>query len=467
VLPLALATALAAPPPADLPTIPFETYQLDNGLTVVLAQDRSTPIVAVNVWYHVGSKDERAGLSGFAHLFEHLMFQGSLSQPGEYFDPLEEVGADINGTTNTERTNYFETLPSQYLPLALFLESDRMGWLLDVFDQKKLDNQREVVRNERRQRYENTPYGSVWVDLAETVWPEGHPYHHTTIGSHEDLQNATVDTVKQFFQTWYSPDNASLVISGDFDPKVAKSLVAKYFADIKSSTQPGTRVHPPVPEHSELAESKEVRQYQAVPQRKVWIAWQSPKLFAPGDAELDLLSSLLTGGKDARMTRRLVKELGIAKDVRASQMSSSLSSTYLIQATASKGHTTDEIVAEIDRMLAEVVADKPPTADELEAARASFEVDFWEAVSDVAGKADRLNNYLSLTGDPGYITKDLLRYREVDAAKVLSTSREVLSKPRVVIHIWPESDRPAPPPPVTPPPATPAPSTVAPAKGAK
>ena len=451
---LALSAAWAGAP--DAIDIPHTTYVLDNGLHVILAPDASTPVVHVNLWYHVGSADELPGLTGFAHLFEHLMFQGSLSAQGEYFDLLEKVGADLNGTTSFDRTNFYETVPAEYLPLALYLESDRMGWLLDVLDQSKLDNQREVVRNERRQNYENPPYGAAFMDLLAAVYPEGHPYHHVPIGSHEDLQRASVDDVKAFFRTWYTPDNASLVIAGDFDPKVAKRLVAEYFSGIPEGTHPARNPTADAP----ILATKKIVQYQSVPQRKVWLAWESPALYAEGDAEMDLFSQVVGAGQDSRLYAKVVKELRVAKAISVSQQSMARGSLFVINATAAEGHTTDEVVAAVDQVMADVLGEHPPTTDEIEMARAQFEVGFYDRIATIAGKADALNGYQTLAGDPGYIATDLQRYADADPAAVLAAAKAILGKPRVELDILPLADQP---PPVEPPPApAPAPAPVTP-----
>jgi zinc protease len=435
---LALASARAQAP-AEGPEIPYEKYELPNGLDVILAPDPSTPIVHVNVWYWVGSKDEKPGLTGFAHLFEHIMFQGSPSAPGDYFQLLENVGGSANGTTSFDRTNYFETVPSEYLPLALFLESDRMGWLTDSLDQARLDNQREVVRNERRQRYENPPYGEAMQTLFAAVWPDGHPYHHMPIGSHEDLQNASLEAVKAFFETWYAPDNASLVIAGDFDPKVAKKLVKQYFGPIPKGPE---RVRPAATQ-SPITENEEIRQYQKVPDQKVWVAWQSPAGFGPGDADLDVLSTILSDGRESRLQYRLVKELGVAKDVSAYQRSQQLGSMFVITATAAKGHTTDEVVAAIDQVMSEVLGAAPPTEEEVKAAQARTEVAYWSAITTIGAKGDILNSYNYEQGDPGFIDEDLARYGAVTSRSMVDAGKAWLTRPRVVLHIWPEADRPA------------------------
>ena len=293
--------------------IPLEKYELPNGLDVILAPDRSTPIVYVSIWYHVGSKDERTGLTGFAHLFEHLMFQGSLSNDGEYFAPLERLGASINGTTSFDRTNYYEVLPSQHLPVALFVESDRMGYLLDVLSQEKLDNQREVVRNERRQNVEDRPYGNAYQLLLQGIYPPSHPYSHLPIGSHEDLQAASLEDVIAFFQTWYVPNNASLVVAGDIDIDATKQMIRTHFGGIPAGPQPERIEAQPVT----MTEGKRIVDYDDVPEQRVWMAWHSPRLFQEGDAELDLLASTLTAGEDSRPTRYVSGHGGVVRRAKA------------------------------------------------------------------------------------------------------------------------------------------------------
>mgnify|MGYP002816814254 CR=1 FL=1 len=439
---LPLLTALVLGPTSasaqEDPEIPFEKYELDNGLDVILAQDTSTPIVYVSVWYHVGSKDETEGLTGFAHLFEHLMFQGSLSVEGEYFEPLQKVGASINGTTSFDRTNYFEGVPARHLPLALFMESDRMGSLLPALDQAKLDEQRDVVKNERRQRYENPPYGEAYKDMMAALYPEGHPYHHVPIGSHEDLTAASLDDVKTFFSTWYVPNNASLVISGDFDPMVAKRLVKENFGGIPRGPDPVRREV----QTASLSADKVIRQYDEVPEQRVWMAWHSPSFYAPGDADLDILSSLLSDGKESRLYQRLVKEKKLARSINASQQSGLYGSRYVIQASAAPGHSTDEVVAEVMAVLEELQADAAPTTAEVESARAGFERHFFENLQTIQGKGETLQSYNMFQGDPGYMKNDLARYRAVSPDTVKTWAGKVLSTPHVELHIWPEADKP-------------------------
>lgn len=413
--------------------IPHEKIELDNGLDVILAEDHSVPFVWVNLWYNVGSKDEEAGRTGFAHLFEHLMFQGSEHHDAEYFSPLQAVGARINGTTNLDRTNYFEGVPSEHLPLALWLESDRMGWLLPALTQEKLANQQDVVRNERRQRYENQPYGMVWIWLFENLYPDGHPYQIPTIGLHEDLEAATLDDVKAFFRTWYAPNNATITLAGDFDRDEALGLVEKYFADIPR----GADTSPIVDAPAALTEERVVRKEDNVPHSKLWMAWLTPKLYAQGDAEMDILSSLLTDGKDSRLYRRLVHEKQIAKDVGSFQYSARLQSQFIITATASAGHTTDELVAEIDATIAELV-EEGPTDAELDIAKVNYEVQFYQSLRTISRKADMLSSYNTTVGDPDFIGRDLQRYLDLDSDAVHAAAKTWLpSTQRVVLHVTP------------------------------
>ncbi|MBM74322.1 MAG: peptidase M16 [Proteobacteria bacterium] len=421
-------------------SIPFEKYELENGLDVILSEDHSVPFVQVNIWYNVGAKDENEGKTGFAHLFEHLMFQGSEHHDTEYFAPLQPIGARVNGTTNMDRTNYFEGVPSEYLPLALWLESDRMGWLLPALTEDKLSNQKLVVRNERRQSYEIRPYGEVWPWLYENLYPSDHPYHVPTIGKHEDIENASMEDVVDFFKTWYVPNNASLVICGDFDPETAKSLVEQYFGEIKRGPDPSPRVEA----SATLEDEKIVRKTDKVPHSKVWIAWLSPKLYGQGDADLDILSTLLSDGKESLLYSKLVDELQIAKDIRAYQSSSRLQSQYIIEATAAKGHTTDGLVTAIDEALAsfkQTSSEDEALLNQISIAKDNWEARFYSGLQSIARKANQLNSYNILVGDPGYIEQDLQRYMDVTAQTLLQTTQTVLDpNRRVVLHVTPEPE---------------------------
>ena len=430
---LALTASAADAPDTRTLAIPYEEYDLDNGLHVILSEDHSVPFVQVNLWYRVGAKDEVEGRSGFAHLFEHLMFQGSEHMDGEYFGPLQRIGARINGTTNMDRTNYFEGVPSEQLPLALWLEADRMGFLLPALTQEKLDTQKLVVRNERRQSYENRPYGMTGWWLFENLYPEGHPYHIPTIGKHEDIDAANLEDVKDFFKQWYVPNNASLSIAGDFEPAEAKALVEKYFGDIPSGPQPEPilSVDPVV-----LDTETVIRKTDDVPHDKVWLAWHSPALYAAGDAELDTLSSILTSGKDSRLYRALVEEQKIAQDVSAYQVSMLLGSFYVIEATAVEGQDPDALVAAIDEAVAGLKTEGV-TEEEVSLAKTNWEASFYRRMLTISSKADQLNQYHVQTGDTGYIGKDLARFMNVSTEGV-AAALGGLGSGRVVLHIGPE-----------------------------
>ncbi|NUM79012.1 insulinase family protein, partial [candidate division KSB1 bacterium] len=298
--------------------VPYERFALPNGLTVILHEDHTTPTVSVNVWYHVGSGSEKPGRTGFAHLFEHILFEGSKNVPEGAFDEwLEAAGGNNNGSTNPDRTNYYEEIPTSALELALFLESDRMGFLLEAMSPAKVDGQRDVVKNERRQSYENRPYGLAFPTLGENLYEPNHPYHWPTIGYMEDLSAASYEDVVEFFQKYYTPANASLVIAGDIDPKAVKAMVEKWFSDVKGRPKEPPQTVPP----AYLNEEKRLILEDRVQLPRLYMAWLTPPLFSPGDAEMDLTASVLAGGKNSRLYKRLVYDLQIAQDVSAFQNS--------------------------------------------------------------------------------------------------------------------------------------------------
>jgi len=426
------AGAHAADPEAARLVLPIRQAHLANGLTLVLQEDHTTPIVAIDVWYHVGSKDEEPGRQGFAHLFEHLMFQGSKHVPEDtYFRYLERVGAsNVNGTTDTDRTNYFETVPKNRLELALWLESDRMGFLLDHVDEQTFAGQRDVVKNERRQNYENSPYGLVGQYVEEALYPPSHPYHHLTIGSPADLDAATLSDVRRFFRTWYVPNNATLVIAGDIDPGATQSLVEKYFGPIPGEAVPP---RPPVPPVVLSAETR-VEIEAGVELPRVVIAWPSPPFFAAGDAELDLLARALTAGKTSRLYKKLVYDDQIAQDVSASQGSRQLGSEFEISATAKPGHTPEELLAAIDAELAKVRV-AGITDAELSRSRAAFLSHEAFNLERVGARADTINVYAQYAGDPGYLPKDIARYEDATVAGVRDASRSALPPDRRVVAL--------------------------------
>jgi len=421
-------------------SIPYERFTLPNGLTVILHEDRTTPTVSVNVWYHVGSGNEKPGRTGFAHLFEHIMFEGSGNVPEGKFDEwLEAAGGNNNGSTNSDRTNYWEDIPSNALELALFLESDRLGFLLDAMTPGKVDGQRDVVKNERRQSYENRPYGMASIMISENLYPKDHPYHWPTIGSMEDLSAASYEDVVEFFKTYYVPSNMSLSIAGAIDKAETKRLVEKWFSEIPS----GTRAQPVVPPHAPLAQEKKLVLEDRVQLPRLYLAWHSPAQFAPGDAELDIVASILAGGKNSRLYKRLVYELQIAQDVSAFQSSSKLSSEFWIIATARAGKTLPELLRVIDEEIARF-RNEGSTDRELQRAVNQYESSFLsrlERVGGFGGKADLLNSYYFATGNPDYFNEDLMRYKALDPRDVQAAGQTFLMNGRVVLSVVPQGKK--------------------------
>ncbi|MCA1624196.1 MAG: insulinase family protein, partial [Acidobacteria bacterium] len=329
-LSLFMTTVVSAQKSDKLPPIKYQEVTLKNGLRVIMHEDHSTPIVAVNVWYHVGSKNEVAGRTGFAHLFEHMMFQGSKNYDNDYFTPLQEAGGTLNGSTNPDRTNYWEVVPSNFLELALFMEADRMGGLLEAMTMEKLNNQRDVVKNERRQNYDNQPYGTAGEKAVALLYPKEHPYHWTTIGSLDDLTAASMDDVKAFFRQYYVPNNASLVIAGDFDPKEAQKLVEKHFGSIAKGAAI-TRPNVPTPKLD-----KEIRvQYEDnVQLPRLYMSWHTVPRFDKDDAALNVLGLVLSAGRGSRLQSNLVYGKQIAQDASAFAPAQEIAGRFQITSTA-------------------------------------------------------------------------------------------------------------------------------------
>lgn len=435
--------AQSASPSATAPKVEFEKYTLPNGLQVILHVDRKLPVVHVNQWFHVGSKNEQAGRTGFAHLFEHMMFQGSKNASGEYISYVEKAGANlftggVNGTTDQDRTNYFATVPSTNLEYMLWLESDRLATLPEALTLEKLNNQRDVVKNERRQGLENQPYGRAFKLIVENLHPKGHPYSWTVIGSHEDLTAATLDDVKEFFKTYYTPNNLSLVIAGDFDPAEAKRLVEKYFAGIP----PGPALDRPGRWIPKLDGEKVVEAQDRVPQERVYIAWPTPPMFEAGDAEMEIASAILTDGLSSRLKKVLVYDRQLASNVSSSQGSSEISGLFAIVATARPGARLAQIEQVVTDEIARL-ATGGPTAEELSRAKTKIEYDFvsgLERIGGFGGKADRLNRYNTYWGDPGKFEDDLARYRNATAASVRDTvNRWLNTRDRLLVRFHPET----------------------------
>jgi zinc protease len=420
-------------------SVPFTQFTLPNGLHVILHEDHTVPLVTVNVWYHVGSAREKPGRTGFAHLFEHLMFEGSQHvKEGEFDTLLEAAGATNNGSTATDRTNYYIDIPSNALELALFLESDRMGYLIEAMSPERVNGQRDVVKNERRQSYENAPYGMASIEIDQMLFPEGHPYRWPTIGYMEDLTAASYEDVVEFFRKYYQPSNASLVVAGDIDPATTRALVEKWFSDVK----PGSEPAPPIDyKHAMLTGVTRKTIEDRVQLPRLYLVWLTPALYKPGDAELDVVSQILAGGKNSRLYKRLVYDLQIAQDVTAIQASAALDSQFQIVVTARPGDPGKTPAVLIDRIKSIVdeeigkLQQTPPTPREFQRAINQIEASFYnrmESVGGFSGKGDQLNGYYTATGNPDYFNEDLSRYRalgggDVQAAAAfwLPTSRRV------------------------------------------
>lgn len=436
---LAAAACIMAAPAVAEPNlkVPVTEFTLNNGLHVILHEDHTVPIVHTNIWYRVGSANEEKGKTGFAHLFEHLMFEGSGHvQEGEFDTLLESAGGNNNASTSKDRTNYYISIPSGSLDLPLFLESDRMGFLLDSMSKDIVNEQRDVVKNEMRQSYLNRPYGVLWLELPQIMYPEGHPYHHPVIGSMEDLDAAGYDDVAGFFRKFYVPGNACLVVAGDINPKEAKEKIEKWFSDVK----PGDPV--PVVKAEPVAfegiVKKEVTDKVELPLRLC--AWHTPAVLEKGDADLDVISFILAGSKNSRLYKRLVYEEQIAQSVSASQMSSRLSSIFAIDFIPRPGHTIDEIQKAVDEEVARL-AKEPPAAKEIELALNTLKTETYRNLEKCAAKADQLNAYYTYTGTPDYFQADLDRYSSVTPESIMETVRTWLPLDRrAELTVLPEKE---------------------------
>ena len=416
----------SAPAPAHkLPTIPFEKYKLKNGLEVILSEDHTLPLVTVNIWYHVGPANEKAGRTGFAHLFEHMMFEGSQHVGAKaHYSFLEAAGAtDINGTTNFDRTNYYETIPSNQLELALWLESDRMAYLPGKLDIQNLANQRDVVRNERRQSTENTPYGLVGESVYHLLFPKDHPYYPAVIGSHADIEAAKLEDVREFFRQYYTPNNATIAIVGDFDKDKIRGQVEKYFGTIPEGPAiPKIAVSTPT-----ITSARRATTTDQVEFPRVYIGWLTPPVFAPGNAESDLFSVILAGGKSSRLYKTLVYEKEIAQDVTASVEETRLGSIFELVVTAKPDVKPEELEKSIDAEM-EKLREEGPTAAEVDRARNVTETGLVRSLQRTNGVANRLNYYNQYVGTPDYFSKDLARYDAVTPADIKKVIETTLAK---------------------------------------
>jgi zinc protease len=418
--------------------LPFTKRTLSNGLDVIVHEDRHVPIVAVNIWYHVGSKDERPGRTGFAHLFEHLMFEGSEHHNKGYFPPLQQAGALLNGSTNTDRTNYWEVVPTSAVDLALWMESDRMGYLLPALTRERFETQRDVVLNERRQNYENRPYGMALMALTANLFPPDHPYHWMTIGDIADLRAMEFEDVREFFRTYYHPSNASLALAGDIDTERGFDLAERYFGDL-----PGGAPPPPVRASASLTRESRLLLEDRVEMPRVYMAWHSPAMYAPGDADMDLIGELMTSGKTSRLYRTLVYDKRMALDVSSFQSSRELGSFFLLAVTAAPGQSLTDIAAFVDSEI-ERLAVNGPDGGEMERITAQAEAHFLyrlQTVGGFGGKSDQLNSYNVFRGDPGYFAADLARYRAATRDSIRRAAATLQPDARVLLSIVPRGQQ--------------------------
>ena len=419
----------ATPAAAQQVRVEAETFELSNGLTVILHRDTTTPTIATNIWYHVGSSHERPGRTGFAHLFEHIMFEGSKNVPeGKIDEWFAEVGGAPNGSTSPDRTNYMQSFASNALDMALYIESDRMGWLLDAMSPASVDGQRDIVKNERRQSYDNRPYGLADQIITEALYPSTHPYSWPVIGYMDHLSAAAYQDVVVFLRTYYAPNNASLAIAGDIDLAEAKRLATKWFAGIPGgSAVPALEATPPL-----VSTQQRLLLEDRVQLPRLYLTWVSPRGYGEGDAAMDALAQLLTGGKNSRLYQRLVYDMQIADDVRAFQRGTRLNGEFRIMATARAGRTLAEIHDVIMEEIARVQG-TPPDAREVERILNQNEIAFLERLERVATKADMLNEYLFYTGDPEYFEEDLERYRALTPAALSDAARRWLQPQNAIV----------------------------------
>lgn len=420
----------------DILNINYEKFKLNNGMEVILYHDKELPLVAGNIWYRVGSANERKGKTGIAHLFEHMMFQGSLNVPKEmHFKYIQEAGGTLNGSTSFDRTNYYEKVPSNFLDLILWLESDRMGNFLPALTQEKLENQINVVRNERLERYDNQPYGLAWELLVSNLFPEGHPYSWPTIGFLPDISGYTLEDVTDFFKTNYSPSNASLVLAGDFNAAKAKDSIEKYFGDISFN---GVR-KPLDVKKSILSEIKLITHPDNVQLERIYLAWHSDTAYGNDDAALDVVSDLLSGSKSSRLYKNLVFEKEIAQDITAYQFSGKFGGFFAIIATAKPGISLDilktEIFIEIEKLKTGGVGEK-----ELQKSKNGIKSNFIYSMQNIDSIADQINSYNFFLGEPNSFNFDLLRFEEITNEKIKQVTGDYLLKPFVELHVIPQKE---------------------------
>jgi zinc protease len=410
--------------------LPFDKRTLPNGLDVIVHEDPRVPLVAVSVWYHVGSRNERPGKTGYAHLFEHLMFEGSAHQPKSYFEPLQAVGGTLNGSTSADRTDYWEVVPKEAMRLALWMEADRMGWLLPALTAERFETQRGVVLNERRQSYENRPFGLAQFAIARQIYPADHPYAWPTIGEPDDLRAVTVDDAREFFARFYHPGNASLVIAGDVTAAEGFALAEEYFAEI-----PRGPLVPPVIAPAVTPAGRQDEMADRVELPRVYLSWPSAPLFAPGDAELDLAADVIGNGRTSRLYRRLIHERRVAVELAAAQSSRELGGMFQIVATAAPGQSVEALRAAVLDEL-ERLRHEGPSEDELARGAAQAEATFvyrLQSLGGFGGKADQLNAYNVYQGNPDGFDADLARYLSATRDRVRDAVRTWLDPARAAI----------------------------------
>jgi zinc protease len=413
----------------------YDKYKLDNGLEVILHQNNNHPLVSVNVWYKAGSSNEKKGKTGIAHLFEHMMFQGSMNVPKEmHFRYVQEAGGSLNGSTSFDRTNYYEKVPSNFLELILWLESDRMSMLLPAITQEKLTNQIDVVRNERLERYDNQPYGLAWEIIIKNLYPEGHPYSWPTIGSVDDINSYTLEDITEFFNSYYSPSNACLTIAGNFGRANAKELIDKYFSDIESKTTPHNLFIPAV----KLKKEKVIKKKENVQLERLYLAWPTEKAFDPFDSSLDILGDILTGTKNARLYKNLVYTREIAQDITAYQYSGKYAGHFLIIATAKPGISLsllkEEIFKELDNIASEGITQK-----ELFRSKNGIKSSFIYSMQHIESLADQLNFYNFYLGEPNSFNYDLSRYENITEENIKECVSKYFNHRHIELHISPIS----------------------------
>lgn len=420
----------------ELLNLPYEKYKLDNGLEVILHQNKDIPVVAVNVWYKVGSAQEVKGKTGIAHLFEHMMFQGSENVPKEmHFRYIQEAGGTLNGSTSFDRTNYYEKLPSNYIELALWLESDRMGFFLPALTQDKLNNQKDVVFNERLERYDNQPYGLAWEKLITNLYSNNHPYSWSTIGFAEDIKNYNLNDVTSFFNKYYSPNNASLVVAGNFEIVGAKLLIEKYFGPIQN----GKDVKHLKVVNKDLSENNLIIYKDQVQLDRIYISWLTDRAYSQDDASLDILSDLLTGSKNSRLYKSLVFEKEIAQDVSAFQFSGKYAGHFTIVATAKPGNSLDELKTEIFKEIDKLNKDGI-SSNEMQRSKTGIKSSFVFSLQNLESIADHLNSYNFYLDEPNSFSYDLNRYEIVQTKEIIEVTKKYLSKPYVELRIIPKNE---------------------------